>query len=195
MVDIDIGTGAVTTGEGGWPATWNVIAKGNPANATGTIDTIEIYSADDLTDVKVGTFYGSGTSYSNRDYVTIGSVTSGSKQTFTEDSGSNTISIEVVEGDLIGIYWSSGFIEQETHSGVGFYYKSGDQFGAGEQTYTFIDGREISVYGTGEEAAVGFTRKIKIGGTFQDKPIKTKVAGTFEDKPIKIKVGGTFQDA
>ena len=50
-------------------------------------------------------------------------------------------------------------------------------------------------YVYGEVAAVGFTRKIKISGTFQDKPIKEKKAGTFVDKPIKIKVGGTFQDA
>lgn len=41
----------------------------------------------------------------------------------------------------------------------------------------------------------GVTRKIKIAGTFQDKPIKTKVAGVFVDKPIKVKVGGNFQDA
>ena len=55
--------------------------------------------------------------------------------------------------------------------------------------------RLISIYALVEVEAVGVTRKIKISGTFQDKPIKTKVAGTFEDKPIKIKVGGTFQDA
>ena len=55
--------------------------------------------------------------------------------------------------------------------------------------------RRMAFYAVWEAAAVGVTRKIKIGGTFQDKPIKTKVAGTFEDKPISIKVGGTFQDA
>ena len=45
------------------------------------------------------------------------------------------------------------------------------------------------------EPVVGFTRKVKISGTFQDKPIKTKISGSFVDKPIKIKVGGAFQDA
>ena len=48
---------------------------------------------------------------------------------------------------------------------------------------------------TGTEISAGVTRKIKIAGTFQDKPIQTKVGGTFVDKPIKIKVGGIFQDA
>ena len=52
----------------------------------------------------------------------------------------------------------------------------------------------VSIYALVEVEA-GVTRKIKIAGTFQDKPIKTKVGGTFVDKPIKIKVGGTFQDA
>ena len=54
--------------------------------------------------------------------------------------------------------------------------------------------RTIAFYALVESPA-GVTRKIKIAGTFQDKPIKTKVGGVFVDKPIKIKVGGTFQDA
>lgn len=45
----------------------------------------------------------------------------------------------------------------------------------------------------GAVAPEGTTRKIKISGIFQSKPIKTKVSGSFEDKPIQIKVGGTFQ--
>lgn len=52
-----------------------------------------------------------------------------------------------------------------------------------------------AVYAVWEEAATGATRKVKISGSFVDKPIKTKVSGSFEDKPIKIKVGGSFQDA
>ena len=56
-----------------------------------------------------------------------------------------------------------------------------------------VDHIRITVYYT--ETVAGVTRKIKIAGTFQDKPIKEKKAGTFQDKPIKIKVGGTFQDA
>ena len=55
--------------------------------------------------------------------------------------------------------------------------------------------RTYAIYAVYESAPAGVTRKIKIGGTFVAKPIKTKVGGTFEDKPIKIKVGGTFQDA
>lgn len=46
-----------------------------------------------------------------------------------------------------------------------------------------------------EEAPAGQTRKIKIAGTFVDKPVKIKIAGTFVDKPRSIKVGGSFQDA
>lgn len=57
----------------------------------------------------------------------------------------------------------------------------------------------LELWNSGDGLAYPFsaatTRKIKIGGTFQDKPIKKKIAGTFQDKPRKIKVGGTFQDA
>ena len=66
-----------------------------------------------------------------------------------------------------------------------------DPWGVEGTINTFV----FAIYAVVEEAVTGFTRKIKISGTFQDKPIKEKKAGTFEDKPIKIKVGGTFQDA
>ncbi len=65
-----------------------------------------------------------------------------------------------------------------------------DPWGSGTQ-FAYLN----AIYALWEEAPTGFTRKIKIAGTFVDKPIKEKKAGTFQDKPISIKVGGTFQDA
>ena len=140
---IDIGSGAADYG-GTFPVGDTRIDKTNPANETGTIDTIEIWHNTDGTDVKVGTFYGSGTSYTNRDYELIGSVASGSKQIFTGKS------CDCQAGDLLGWYATSGNLEANATGGTGYFYKSGDQFGAGTQTYTSgSDATKQAVYGTG----------------------------------------------
>lgn len=118
----------------------------NPANASGEIIKIELWFATAASGVKAGTFYGSGTSYTNRDYETIGAVSSGSKQTF---SG---LSCSVGAGDYIGIYAEAGNIEESTTGFAGRYYKSGDQFGTGQQTYILVASRTCSAYGEGTGA-------------------------------------------
>ena len=89
-------------------------------------------------------------------------------------------------------------IDYNTDNGVGRdYISGGGQLDNPWEGYPIYDSNGMyAIYVVWSDvAAAGVTRKIKISGTFQDKPIKTKVSGTFEDKPIKIKVGGTFQDA
>lgn len=122
-------------------------AVDNPANATGILDTVEIWANTNMSGTKVGTFSGSGTSYDDRDYETIGAVTAGSKQTF---SG---LSIDVVTGDFIGYYCSSGFGESSSTGYSGVYRASGDKFGGGANTYTINANITISLYATGETTA------------------------------------------
>jgi len=59
-------------------------------------------------------FNGSGSTYSNRDCETIGSVTAGAERTYT-------VSLDAKAGDFIGIYYVSGDIELSTSGGVGVY--------------------------------------------------------------------------
>ena len=145
--DIDIGYAAVD-GTGSMGFNFTVITLDNPANATGVLDTIEIWAETTMGGTKAGTFYGSGTDYTSRDVETIGTVTAGSKQTFTG------LNCNVETGDYIGIYYSSGRIERFTTTGAGICYIAGDQFGTGTQTYTSIGGCFISLYGTGETPVV-----------------------------------------
>ena len=80
--DIDIGGAAIPR-----PTTFSsphtVICFVNSANDTGSIDTWEMYFDTSGVGVKVGTFYGSGTDYTNRDGETWGAVASGAKRTLT----------------------------------------------------------------------------------------------------------------
>lgn len=141
---IDIGAGAANY-ENDLSSGYTLIDLTNPANESGALDIIEIWTATNGTGVKVGTFYGSGTSYTNRDYETLGSVASGSKHTFTG------LSCSVQTGDFLGVYLGSGTAESSNSGGSGFYYKSGDQFGAGSQTYgAGGSATRIAIYGTGE---------------------------------------------
>ena len=144
MSTIDIGPGATdrsSTMSG--PATY--IDMGNPADGDGVLDSFEVYavSGQDLSDFKVGTFYGSIGQFASRDYETIGSVTSGSKQTFTGKS------CDVNTGDWIGCYFSDGMLEADNFGGSGVRLRSGDTFGSSAQTYSVLNGRAISLYATG----------------------------------------------
>ena len=146
MSIIDIGSGAIDRAAY-WSENETIIDRNNPANASGSINTWEFWFYANASGVKVGTFYGSGVAWTNRDYETIGNVASGSKQIF---SGLDTT---VETDDLSGIYFISGRIERDYSGGVGLFHKTGDQFGAGEQTYDVTaSGNIISNYGTGTEA-------------------------------------------
>jgi len=141
MSSIDVGPGAVdraSTISGGN----TIIDLANPANASGTLDSFEIWASSNLSSVKMGTFSGSGSSYDDRDYESIGSVTSGSKQTFT---GKNC---DVVTGDYLGSYHSSGNLRRATSGGSGIYYKAADTFGGGANNYSALANNVISIYAT-----------------------------------------------
>jgi len=144
--EIDLGS-AATDRASTFNALYTIVDVANPANNTGTIDSFEIWANVDQDGTnKVGTFYGSGTDYTNRDGQAIGTVTAGAKRTF---SG---LDIDVSSGDFAGMYWNSGKLERDLASGSGIYYKAQDQFGTGQQTYVLRSDDAISLYGTGETA-------------------------------------------
>ena len=140
-VDIDIGMPAINRGSSF--GVFTIINSGNPANTAGTITNVEIWALGNLSNCEVATFYGSGTTYSTRDYETIGTVTSGSKQTFGVD-------LDVEIGDFIGIYYTAGNVERDTSGFEGCWSKSGDLIPCANETgWNIISGDAISLYGTG----------------------------------------------
>lgn len=140
---IDVGPGASDRGSR-YGYGYTILTLENPANAVGTLDSFELFAETNMTDTIMGTLYGSGTDWTPRDYESIGAVASGSKQTFTG------LSCDVQTSDIIGTYFSSGYLERENTGGSNG-AKSGNQFSAGLQTYT-ISVRILSLYATGTEA-------------------------------------------
>ena len=121
------------------------IDKTGPANANGTITSFKIYTSSGITGCKMGTFYGSGTSWTNRAGSTIGTVSSGT-QTFTG------LNCSVQTNDIIGIYYTYSaysYINVSSAGGSGYGYANGDKFGAGSATYGMAPNYRISMYGTG----------------------------------------------
>ncbi len=141
--EITIGPGAIdrpSTASGGW----TYVCLDNPANTTGIISTIEVWANTNLTGFKIGTFFDYGTNdYECRDSITIGAVTSGSKQTF------RGLSLEVEVGDLLGCYFDNGIIEHEADAASGVYIEAADKVTIGAQMLnpTLQAGDAVSIFG------------------------------------------------
>ncbi|MBA7510899.1 hypothetical protein ES705_02888 [subsurface metagenome] len=151
-VDIDIGMPAI--GRSYYMGNnITLVIKDNPADATGKITTVEIWSYTDLANVEVATFYVvSGNNLSTRDTEYIGTVTSGAKRTFSVD-------LDVQTGDYLGIYLVDGdYIEKDNVGYTGIWYKAGDQISCADTAFSFQTDSTISLYGTGA-TAVGWDHK------------------------------------
>jgi len=141
--DIDIGSFAE---DRGWQfGTSTYIAEDNPANANGTITSIEIWANTNLLNCEVATFYETDTNeFSTRDTHAIGTVISGSKQTFGD------LDIIVKIGDYIGIYYTGGEIDAGTLAGKKVWYVSGDYIPCTNQLFAEkAPNYTISLFGTG----------------------------------------------
>ena len=143
---IGIGSAAIDRSGVSWDG-YTRIDLANPANAAGTIDTVQIYCAALMNGVVVGTFFlVSGTTYECRDSAAIGEVTPGLK-TF------DGLSIGVEAGDFIGIYWTSGTLETDSSGGTGRLHASGEHIDPSDQaSYSSTDSGAQSVYSTGTES-------------------------------------------
>jgi hypothetical protein len=154
MAVIDVGPGATDRAVSfNFVNDVSVVDLNNPANDTGTLDTFEIFAvSSNLQDCLIGTVYGSGTKkWTARDYETIGTVTYGSKQTFTGKSC--TVSAD----DVLAIYATIGSIKRDSSGYSGGYYKNSTNiFNGGSVSFSnALSNNAISIYATGATAAAG----------------------------------------
>jgi len=150
---IDVGD-AATERTSYFHATNTIVNKGNPANATGSIDTVEVWLSADTVTFAVAAFYVvSGNNLSTRGYdEDIGVVVGGSKQTC---SG---LSISIETGDYIGTHYTVGGeenqgVRQDNDGGAGIWYEaSTDYIPCTNEEFNSYNDYQISLYGTGTEA-------------------------------------------
>ena len=145
-VGIDIGGACIDRSAHLGSATYTLITADNPANASGTLTNICIWLGSfTTTDIKVGVFEKTGTNdFKCRSVHTIGDKSSGQHNI--------TVSMAVVTGDYIGIYYTSGFGPEYGGSGGGInlWHYNGSVMTVGlERTFTLLSNRTpFSVYGT-----------------------------------------------
>ncbi len=130
---------------------FTTIDRNNPANASGTLHTIQVFAATNITDLRVGTFYlTSGFTLKCRDSVLIGAVEAGALRTITEDSESAPIALTVEASDYIGFYMETGTLERSL-SGDGYFAVFGEFIDPNDETeYTYIADKAVSLYGYGD---------------------------------------------
>jgi len=144
MSAIDIGAAAISRGYG-TTSGYTYVLRDNPANDSGIITSVEVWAKTAMAGLRVGTFYlVSGTTYKCRDSATLGSVATGSKRTFSD------LAIQVVVGDLIGFYATSGTLMLGVTGGAGYVAKTGEFIDAGDSTsFNATNNYIISLYGVG----------------------------------------------
>ncbi len=156
---IDIGAVAIDRNDS-FNLTFTYINKTNPANDTGTIDTVEMWldsTSNDGANVEVATFIDEGSNVlSTRDSEAIGAVTKGSKQTF---SG---LDMDVTTGDYIGAYGTDGRLEALFSGGAGAWNSDQDRIPASSVTFSFVADFIFSLYGTGETSVVNYDRSASV---------------------------------
>jgi len=157
MAEIIVGMEASHRGDSFQDST-TIVNKLAVANADGIITSVQLWAEVSLVGCKVGICYlTTGSNLKWRSAVTLGAIAAGSMQT-------KTVSLAVVTGDLIGIYFSDGTLSRD-FSGFGdIWYDNGDQLTVGnETTYTSMTGDALSLKGIGAELASARQRAFIIG--------------------------------
>lgn len=140
---IDVGSGAADL-ESYHAAGWTLIDKANPANLSGLLTSVDVWTTDAVTGFVIGVFtLVSGTTYSCRSSATIGAVTGGAKRTFS-------VSLPIQAGDFIGCYYTGGSSERSAIAGSGFARLNSESISPGDQAaFVEIANQGLSLYGQG----------------------------------------------
>lgn len=143
-LDIDIGCPAIDRPDyTSLDGAWTVVNKGNPANESGKITSVEVYLA-----VIAGgngtfiTFSRSGNRLTARDYEYVGDIALGYNKF--------NVNINVETGDVLGLYLTSYNYYEKTSAGAGVLYKSGDQKECVDKLFSEFVITEVSLYGIGK---------------------------------------------
>lgn len=143
----------------------------NPANATGTIDTVNAWfqAANAGNSCKIGTFTDGGSgSFTCNDAELIGEVVAGSAQQYTG------LSIDIATGEYIGADARAAVtlvLERANSGGSGVYWIEGQYCDPSDSgTFALLSGDILSLNGTGTEGGQTYTESPKVIGGSLSQP-------------------------
>lgn len=131
-----------------------LINKSNPANASGKITNVQIYTKATMPTVYVATFYrpdpvGFPNNLTTRDTEYISDSIAVGYHAFDVD-------LDVEAGDFLGIMFQNGDIEKKIGGEQGIWYiNHADWLPCDNKTFYFQASNGLAFYGTGETVAVG----------------------------------------
>ena len=114
---------------------YTYVNMGNPANATGLITQMTVYSSGTCANTEIAIFSAVGNSLTTRSYVTVGALAAGV-------NGIVGLNLEIRTGDYIGIYYTvvtGTGVEAEESGGSGLWYSAGDQIPCSGRTFDVLD--------------------------------------------------------
>jgi hypothetical protein len=150
MAEITVGYEAINRDGSTYSGNYTYVQIDKLANASGKINTVEIWANTNLAGCVAGLCFGSGTTWQARSYVSIGAVTSGAKRTYAD------LELDCEEGDVIAASVSGGRFERGTVSEATIKYGVGSLLNGDEfQTTSNYTSSAISLYGTGETVSAG----------------------------------------
>lgn len=149
---IDVGAACIDRAGSAGSGSTNLEGS-NPANATGTIDSVCVYAATDMSGIEFASFADEGSNSLSTNGDTNGSnlsaTVAASPKTFTA-AGCDFTAFAINTGEYIGAYWSGGNLEK-ANAGVGKWDVAGDQVPCSSVTFSWTATRVLSIYATGAE--------------------------------------------
>lgn len=153
--DIDVGVWDITNDEGAGNG-YTYIVDGNPANDSGTIDTIKFklganVSSKTITVIimeKVDT-----NDFTARDYETITGITGNSGDTITLSAPGDFTALNIVSGDYIGMWITDCTVARHNTPSYGWWYLGSDEKECTSTTFSYSAASDLSMYGETVEAA------------------------------------------
>ena len=149
---IDVGPGASDRGNDNWaPST--IIDSVNPANATGTIDTCQVYAANDMSGIEYAAFIDEGSDVFSTNGDTNGSNLGGNAGLITHTAaGDDFTAFAIATGEYLGIYYSGGSLDRDTSGGNSWKKDDNDYIPCSSQSLAGENDADIwSIYATGTE--------------------------------------------
>lgn len=156
-MDIYAGLAAIHRSADNWANDGYTTINIGAADGTGIFDTVEVYHLYNITGLKIGTFYSTGTSkFRCRDYADLGNVSLSGYGSFTG------LSIDGQTGDYAGcVNGGSWSWDSEAPGG---WWGLGDLTDGSEYTINGSYSPRLSLYLTGTETAIGHPTMKRFGG-------------------------------
>lgn len=157
-LSIDVGvTGGMSSH---YAQAYTYVNMGNPANATGLITQMTIYTNGILANVEIAIFSAVGNSLTTRSTKSVGALADGA-------NGITGLNLEVRTGDYVGAYYTAGVgigIEAEESGGSGLWRSLGDHIPCSGRTFDVVDvDAKMSVSAAGYQLG-----QINIGDVHKD---------------------------